>query len=735
MVAFDPAGNLAVGGAHQQREGMVTKLSSEGQPLWTMTPKANGLMDMAAIAADPSGNFYVAGSFERAFDVAGTSLEGGERPSIFVVKLTPTGSVAWAKAFGGSGYNAARAVATDRDGNLYLTGTYQRELSFGGPPLQAYAFRDVFVASLDTNGNHRWSLGFMAQGPVETTGTAISVDDKWVYVAGLVESDFGFASAREVQSLPESLFVVALSKTGTPVFRHIYSGTDKARATGIASDGVHGVTVVSEFSGTMKIDGTELRSAGKSDALVMHMDAGGATQWTKRFGGNEYDRATGVILDSGGNSVVAAVVVDDIDLGTPNIGYGRQDALVASFDPTGTLQWMRRYGTEQNEEALAVARSPAGALAVAGSFASTIDPGFGVVEGPAKTNGFIFRFGNGQPPELPQRKVGIAADPAKAEEQAAFAAERCDLETLKRLVPSSVNAASANGHWTLVMIAAYHGKGACVRYLLANGADANAAPGMNYTPLMQAVRFGYVDAAKALVDGGARVDLVDAKNGTALHVALDEAKLSPETARFLIDAKTPLEAKDGRGRTPLLVALDARNSDGVRMLLDAKADVNAADGRGYSAVARAATADDEHEVAEFLQRGAKPDEPSDTGWTPLTAAAHNGNIAIVNLLLSKGARASGPPMSKPVTSPLMVAAMGGYGAVIDALLAKGARPNDKDAQGETAAHFAAMNGHTDVLRALKKHGANFAIKDKKGRSVVDVARHGETADYATGRTK
>jgi ankyrin repeat protein len=736
MTAFDGAGNLVVGGARQEKEGVIASLSPSGVLRWTCHVTAAGTMDMAGVAADRAGNFYVAGSFVRSLDVAGTALQGGERPSIFVAKLTPAGSVAWAKAFGGEGYDAARAVAVDGNGNVYLTGTYQRELSFGGPPLQSSVFRDVFAASLDADGNHRWSLGFMIHGPVETTGTAIAVDGEQVLVAGITETDFGFAPAKDLAAMQQSAFLVGLSTMGRPVFRRIYSGSDRAEARGVAADGAHGITLVGSFSGTLTVDGAELHSAGKADTFVIHLDAGGIPRWSKRFGGLDYDRATSVVLDPKGSSIVGGSVVDSIDLGPPDIGYGHRDALVASFDPLGELQWVRRYGSEGDDEVSALAQSVKGAIAVAGSSSGTLDSGVGTIEAPSGHGAFLMRFEGGQPPAVTAPRVAVATDPVKAAAQAAFAAEREDLDTLRKLVPASVPAtATGKDGWPLVMIAAYHGKSAAVQYLLSSGADPNAALSSGYTTLMQAARFGYVDAAKALVAGGAKLDAASDKDGTALHVALDDPKLPLDVARLLVDAKAPLEVKDGRGRTPLLVALDARNDEGVRMLLAAKADVNAADNTGYCALARAATADNAQEVADLLRLGAKPDEPNEAGWTPLSAAAHKGDLAVVNMLLAKGARPRGPVMNKPFSPPLTLAAMNGYLAVVEAILAKGAHPDDADAQGETAAHFAAMNGHTDVLRALKKHGASFGLKDKQGRTVVDVARKGETADFASGRTK
>lgn len=737
VTAFDPAGNLVSGGANQEREGVLTKFSPTGDSLWTVRLTSTALLDISAVSADAAGNFYVAGAFERRLDVAEKVLAGGERPSIFLAKLGPDGTVVWAKAFSGEGYNAARGIAADPDGTLYVTGTYQHELSFGGEKLQAYVFRDVFVASFDTSGAHRWSMGFHVPGPLDTSGTAIATSDKMVYVAGLVESDLTFAElSGHVAVQPAALFVVAMSREGRLVFRKIATGPGTSRATAIATDGTHGITVVGQFDGSMNVEGNVLKSSGQTDGLVVHYDQTGAFSWSKRFGGVEWDRATGVAMGPDGTSYVTADVMDGIDLGDPDTGRGGHDAVLAAFDPRGTLSWMRRYGGEGDDVALSVARSRTAALAISGSFTHFIEAGVGSLAAGSTSNGFVLRFADGTPPVVNAPAAVIATDRPTATKQAVAAAERGDVDTLKRIVPEIVNANATDSHgWPLVMKAAYKGKADAIRYLCAHGASPDAALPSGYTALMQAVRWGYVDAAKALVEAGANVGASDSTAGTALHVAVHDAKEAIELVGFLTSQKAPVEAKDAKGRTPLLVALDAGNGPAAMLLLDAGALAKTADERGYSALGRAATAENLPLVNALLAHGADPNIATDRGLTSVADAAQNGNVAILAALLAHGGDPNGPSSEKPVMRPITLAAEGGHAETVELLLSKGARVNQVDDKGWTAAHHAAHNAKLNVLKVLKKHKADFTSKDSKGQTAVDVARAGDAKDFVSGKTR
>jgi ankyrin repeat protein len=738
VAAFDRAGNLLTGGAHQETGGSLTKLSPEGAALWNLQVASSSLVDVSAVASDAAGDFYVCGAFQRELTIGGSTLAGGARPAIFVAKLSPDGAVVWAKAFSGAGYDAARGIAADPDGTIYVTGTFQDRLSFGGDELQAYVFRDVFVASFDPNGNHRWSTAFHAHGPIETTGSSIAVDEQGLYVAGLAETDFTFSEAGETQTTAQepALFVVGMTRDGHLLFRKLLGGPGKSRAAGIAASTGHGFTVVGEFDGTVSVEGTTTKSAGATDALVVHYDDKGIFAWSKRFGGMGWDRGTAVAMAPDGTSYVAASVSDAIDIGPADFGRGGQDAVVAAFDDKGALSWVRRYGGEGDDVPLAIARSQAGALAVAGTFAHSLSAGVGALEGNAKSNGFALRFAGAVLPAVDAPKFVPSSDPAVARGQAFAAAERGDVESLKQLVPAVVKGdlADAQG-WSLVMKAAYRGKADAVRYLCAHGADPNAALASGYTPLMQAVRWGYTDAAKALVQGGANVGASDKTHGTALHVLVDEAKDATDLVSFLIEQKAPLEAKDSRGRTPLLVALDRGNAAAAKLLLEAKANASAADETGYSALGRAATHEDADLVTELLNLGADPNAANGHGWSAVTDAAQKGNVEVVSALLAKGGNPNGPTSSKPIPRPLTIAAQAGKTDVVELLLSKGARVNEVDPDGKTAAHLAAQNGLINVLRVLKKRGANFGIKDSKGHTVNDVARPGSAKDFVDGKLK
>ncbi len=68
---------------------------------------------------------------------------------------------------------------------------------------------------------------------------------------------------------------------------------------------------------------------------------------------------------------------------------------------------------------------------------------------------------------------------------------------------------------------------------------------------------------------------------------------------------------------------------------------------------------------------------------------------------------------KDLWQPLHSLARRGQVALVERQLHAGAHPDDRDASGTTALHWAAHNGHLAVARALIVHGADLEVRDAR----------------------
>lgn len=193
------------------------------------------------------------------------------------------------------------------------------------------------------------------------------------------------------------------------------------------------------------------------------------------------------------------------------------------------------------------------------------------------------------------------------------------------------------------------------------------------------------------------------------------AQLDCEAARAAIGAQAPLEMRDALGRTPLGIAAASGSIGLVGMLLDAGADPNAsAPGRPGAGLGRDA-------VREIAARA------GDESRTALSLAVESGDLGVVNLLLSGGAR----PVAGGATNPLELAILLDDAKVIRSLLDSGADPNARDSESDTLLMIAAAAGATEPIAALLEYGAIVSSRNDDGESALDVAARSGQRDAFT----
>jgi hypothetical protein len=87
-------------------------------------------------------------------------------------------------------------------------------------------------------------------------------------------------------------------------------------------------------SSPMNFGSTSLTNAGSWDAFIAKYSSSGALQWARRAGGANLDVYMDVALDGLGNGYAAGALGPDAV--APD---GSGGAMVAKYDPSGTLQW------------------------------------------------------------------------------------------------------------------------------------------------------------------------------------------------------------------------------------------------------------------------------------------------------------------------------------------------------------------------------------------------------------
>jgi len=145
----------------------------------------------------------------------------------------------------------------------------------------------------------------------------------------------------------------------------------------------------------------------------------------------------------------------------------------------------------------------------------------------------------------------------------------------------------------------------------------------------------------------------------------------------------------------------------------------AATAGSYDDILVAANGDDTAKVVDLLKRGMDVNTADAEGNTLTMIAARNGNLELLNFLLTN--RANPQKRNRYGDNAIMLATFRGNMEGVRRLLDAGASP---DNDGWTAMHYAAFGGHGDIATLLIDRGADLDAIAPNGQTPLMFAAGG-----------
>lgn len=357
---------------------------------------------------------------------------------------------------------------------------------------------------------------------------------------------------------------------------------------------------------------------------------------------------------------------------------------------------------------------------------------------------------------LLQQKVDVNIAEADGTTALDWAVREDDMDMADRLIRAGADVKSANRYGVSPLsLACVNGDPAMIERLLKAGADPNAEGTEGETPLMTVAHTGNADAAKVLLDHGAKVDARESWHGeTALMLAA--AERHPAMLKVLLahgadvnavstvvkwERQVTAEPRDKwlplGGFTALMFAARENCVDCLPILADAGANLNLPDPDGLTPMVDSII-NGHYDVARYLlDRGADPNLVDKTGRAALYAAVDAHTMPYSN-------RPS-PDESPNETSSLdLVKAVLAHGGLVNMQLKSQApyrtkvdRGNDTMlTTGTTPLIRAAKAGDATVIALLIEKGADAKLTTRNGvNPIMAAAGLGTNESDGVGRKK
>jgi hypothetical protein len=349
----------------------VAKLDSSGNWLWAQ--KAGSISGDCGygIAIDSSGNIYVTGIFSYNASFGSTTLTSSGWYDIFVAKLDSDGNWLWAKTAGGTGNDYCYSIVIDSTGNSYVTGYFRGTASFGDTTLTSSGEDNIFVAKLDSDGNWLWAK--QASGDLSQS---IAIDSSGnSYVTGYFAGTASFGNitlTSNTYPYKYDIFVAKLDSNGNWLWARQAGGADYDKSRSIAIDSSGNSYVTGCFRGNAAFGNIYLTSNGNNDIFVAKLDSSGNWLWAKKVGANSDDCGYSIAVDSSGNSYVTGYFQGTVSFGSTTLNSsGYNDIFIAKLDSNGNWLEANKAGGTDGDYCLGIAINSSGNSYITGCFSGT----------------------------------------------------------------------------------------------------------------------------------------------------------------------------------------------------------------------------------------------------------------------------------------------------------------------------------------------------------------------------
>ena len=314
------------------QDAFVTMINAAGTVrLYSTYLGATGFDWATGVSVDSSGNAYVSGYTSSGGFAQVNSVQSGFAGlyDAFVAELSPTGnSLQFSTMFGGSGADAANAIAVDGNGNMFVGG---QTGSFDFPVVNA-------LQASNTGGNTGWLARFGETPPPTNVPSVVSVDQTGTTgsaqeITAVYQHSAGAAALTQVDLL--------FSTTGGTEFACFISYDPGSGTLTLANDTTSsGGTSLAIGSGSAAndqcgIDGAASSASASGNQLTLVV----SVTLVSGFPGNNavYLRARDASTSTGWQAFALSEVIS-VDSATPSAGSGPDQVFTFVFSDTKGAQ-------------------------------------------------------------------------------------------------------------------------------------------------------------------------------------------------------------------------------------------------------------------------------------------------------------------------------------------------------------------------------------------------------------
>ncbi|TNE44374.1 MAG: hypothetical protein EP343_32005 [Deltaproteobacteria bacterium] len=342
-----------------------------------------------SLLEDPSGSFYIHGLFGYPQTLGSFSLNTAGKPTLFVCKLSPQRTVAWAKTPSGTLVASGRMTFDSANNKLWLGSVFQGGGSWGASPFSVQSSQNIGVVASLSSKDGEWgsihSLVSQVNDHVLASLVVAPGTQGTFYIAGSYyrKDDLRLGTTLLHKADPKAtrndgqMFIAHLKADGSVLWFKLLLGTSTTnKITHIHRTPSGRVVLMGSFSQTLPLENYTLKGGLQSSGFVAALDARGEWLWAHVVGQDNFVEVSRVIFDAQEHLYIAGSFINTVNFrGTTLTSQGATDVFVTRWDKDGNQIWVTSGGGKGVDTLNDMTMGPLGNLFIGGSL--TMDATFG----------------------------------------------------------------------------------------------------------------------------------------------------------------------------------------------------------------------------------------------------------------------------------------------------------------------------------------------------------------------
>lgn len=249
----------------------VVNFDSNGTPLWGKQ-SLGGSANVYDVDVDGSGNVYIAGYITGLVNFGSFALLSAGFNDAFFVKYSSVGTESVARREGGAGYDAANGIRVNSFNEICLAGSFENAVTFDSIQfVSSNGFTDIFLNKYNPVGGLIWwntAGSFLADN-----ASSLDLDASGnIYISGYFQGDFSFGTLPQlVNSGNWDTYVARFSMSGGAQWSLAGGATNDDLAYSVSVNGSY-IATCGQFSSGTSLGSNNLVSNGIQDMFLARID-------------------------------------------------------------------------------------------------------------------------------------------------------------------------------------------------------------------------------------------------------------------------------------------------------------------------------------------------------------------------------------------------------------------------------------------------------------------------------